>query len=88
MLDVILQVDHGRLRSARGASLTTITPGKQIELTGTLTQINRELASLVYGADLGYVGPDTLYVEVVDPGNPAADLTMLTAYQTVQLTVI
>jgi hypothetical protein len=70
--------------------ITAVWGGKgssQLELHGTLAQLNVELAALPYVPDKGYVGPDTLYIEVVDPGNPANPLITVTAYQTVPITV-
>jgi Tol biopolymer transport system component len=80
MLYVVLQVDHGHLGGVKGPSL--------LELHGTLADLNRQLAALSYVPDKGYAGPDTLYIEVVDPGNPVDPLTAVTAYQTVQITVV
>jgi hypothetical protein len=85
-LDVILQVNNGQLGLANLQGKATGLKST-LEITGTLAQINAKLARLVYVANAGYVGPDTLYIEAIDPGNPANSSTMLTAYQTVQISV-
>jgi hypothetical protein len=85
-LHVILQVNDGMLGFINFQKKVTGLKS-QLELTGTLAQINQELASLVYVANTGYVGPDTLYIEAIDPGIPTNPSTTLTAYQTVQISV-
>jgi hypothetical protein len=87
-LYVTLQVDHGQLGFHNGSSTTMpVGLGSQLMLHGTPQQIDDELSLLVYIPDSGYVGPDTLYVEVVDPGNPADPLTTVAAYLTLAITV-
>jgi hypothetical protein len=87
-LDVTLQVDHATLSIAGSGVVFKQQQHGLLEFTGTLAAINRALTTLVYRPDRGYVGPDVLQLQIVDPGNVPDPLNTVVIFGTVRITVL
>ena len=87
ILDVALQADHGTLSINSRSLVFQQDQQGLVEFAGTLADIDRALATLVYRPDPGYVGPDELQIEVVDPGSTPDVLDTVTAFEVVSITM-
>ncbi len=67
-----VSVNNGHLAFGSTSGLTfvfTNNGSSSITVTGTLTSLNADLNTLVYSPNTGFFGPDTLHVNLSDPGD-------------------
>ena len=89
---VSLGTSHGNvtLDLSGGATLADATTNgtHSVHITGTLTQVNAALSSLIYHGDAGFTGPDALTVQTDDLGHTGTGGPLSSSVGTVNIGVI